>query len=156
VEKKALGLLTAAGVVFVFGVGNSAMQIASHNDTATPRPSTYTSASPSPSPSSSPSVLVVPSPSEMTGFIDSTTVPAPVTTTTQKSPQPTTQKPAPKPTTKPPAPKPTTKAPTNTSYKNCTEVWNKKGGPIHRGEPGYSHKLDNDDDGTGCEHDPRR
>ena len=42
-----------------------------------------------------------------------------------------------------------------TSYKNCTAVWNALGRPINRNEPGYSTVLDRDGDGVGCEIDPR-
>ncbi|MEU4476147.1 excalibur calcium-binding domain-containing protein [Micromonospora sp. NPDC023888] len=38
------------------------------------------------------------------------------------------------------------------SYANCTEV--RAAGaadPIHKGDPGYSRKLDRDGDGIGCE-----
>ncbi len=41
-------------------------------------------------------------------------------------------------------------------YKNCTDVWNKLGRPIHRGDPGYAAKLDQDGDGTGCEQRPKK
>lgn len=45
-----------------------------------------------------------------------------------------------------------------TSYKNCTDVWNRIGRPIYAGEPGYVSgrgKLDGNSDGVGCEKDPR-
>ncbi|WP_257160021.1 excalibur calcium-binding domain-containing protein [Corynebacterium cystitidis] len=60
--------------------------------------------------------------------------------------------PAPRPAPQPapqPAPSPTT------TYKNCTDVWNRLGRPIYAGEPGYNHRLDRDKDGVGCEYDPR-
>ncbi|WP_245249018.1 excalibur calcium-binding domain-containing protein [Paenibacillus sp. 1182] len=43
------------------------------------------------------------------------------------------------------------KATDNVSYTNCSAV--KKAGlaPLHRGEPGYSKKLDRDGDGVACE-----
>jgi len=37
------------------------------------------------------------------------------------------------------------------SYKNCDAVRAAGAAPIYRGEPGYSAKLDRDDDGVGCE-----
>lgn len=45
-----------------------------------------------------------------------------------------------------------------TSYKNCTDVWNRINGPIYAGQPGYTsgpRKLDGNSDGVGCEKDPR-
>lgn len=36
-------------------------------------------------------------------------------------------------------------------YSNCTEVRAAGAAPIHRGEPGYSSKLDRDGDGTACD-----
>ncbi|MFI5712306.1 excalibur calcium-binding domain-containing protein [Kribbella sp. NPDC051620] len=67
---------------------------------------------------------------------------------------------APKPTRKPtthrtttkPKPKPTaTKTTASAYYANCTEVRAAGAAPIHRGEPGYSSKLDRDGDGVACE-----
>jgi len=37
------------------------------------------------------------------------------------------------------------------SYANCTAVRAAGAAPIHRGDPGYSRKLDRDGDGVGCE-----
>lgn len=36
-------------------------------------------------------------------------------------------------------------------YKNCTEVRAAGQAPLHRGDPGYSRKLDRDGDGVACE-----
>ena len=54
-----------------------------------------------------------------------------------------------------PGPVPGTEPPTGGSYANCTEVWNDLGGPIKRDDVGYEPKFDRDDDGVGCENDPR-
>ncbi|WP_307579249.1 excalibur calcium-binding domain-containing protein [Paeniglutamicibacter psychrophenolicus] len=43
------------------------------------------------------------------------------------------------------------KSPSSTYYQNCTAVRNAGAAPIHRGEPGYSRKLDRDGDGVACE-----
>lgn len=59
------------------------------------------------------------------------------------------------PATVEPPPTPTAAQPVTVTYENCTAVWAAIGGPIHRGDPGYSSDLDRDDDGTGCEQDPR-
>ena len=40
-------------------------------------------------------------------------------------------------------------------FRNCTEAWEKGAAPVHRGEPGYAPKLDRNNDGVGCEKDPR-
>lgn len=39
----------------------------------------------------------------------------------------------------------------NVIYANCTAVRNAGAAPIHRGDPGYSTKLDRDGDGIACE-----
>lgn len=38
-----------------------------------------------------------------------------------------------------------------TPYANCTEVREAGAAPLHRGDPGYSTRLDRDGDGTACE-----
>ncbi|SDG50055.1 excalibur calcium-binding domain-containing protein [Pseudonocardia oroxyli] len=54
-----------------------------------------------------------------------------------------------------PAPRAADPAPASSSsgasYKNCTEARNAGAAPLHRGEPGYSTKLDRDGDGIACE-----
>lgn len=64
-----------------------------------------------------------------------------------------TKKPTVRLTTKPqPKPKPTpTKTTAAAYYANCSEVRAAGAAPIHRGEPGYSSKLDRDGDGVACE-----
>lgn len=41
--------------------------------------------------------------------------------------------------------------PLERSYSNCAEARADGAAPLHRGEPGYSRKLDRDGDGTACE-----
>jgi competence protein ComEC len=57
-------------------------------------------------------------------------------------------------TTNPSSPKPTV-APNQQEasvvYKNCSEVKAAGKAPLHRGDPGYSSKLDRDNDGLACE-----
>ncbi|WP_246862859.1 excalibur calcium-binding domain-containing protein [Paenibacillus cellulosilyticus] len=36
-------------------------------------------------------------------------------------------------------------------YKNCTDVRAAGAAPLHKGDPGYSKKLDRDGDGVACE-----
>lgn len=36
-------------------------------------------------------------------------------------------------------------------YKNCSEARAAGAAPLHRGDPGYSTKLDRDHDGIACE-----
>jgi outer membrane biosynthesis protein TonB len=62
--------------------------------------------------------------------------------------RPTTKKP---PTTKPTQRVTTTKPKPSVYYANCTAVRAAGAAPIHRGEPGYSSKLDRDGDGVACE-----
>ncbi|MGW4482786.1 thermonuclease family protein [Amycolatopsis sp. NPDC004368] len=74
---------------------------------------------------------------------------------------PTPQPPAPPVTTKKEAPAPppqTHEDPppaddpdVSLSFKNCTEARAAGVTPLHRGEPGYSRKLDRDGDGVACE-----
>ena len=66
--------------------------------------------------------------------------------TTVPKPRPTTKKPKPRPTTEEPEPEPE-----EVYYANCTEARAAGVTPIHRGEPGYSRKLDRDNDGVACE-----
>ncbi|MCU6794868.1 thermonuclease family protein [Paenibacillus sp. WQ 127069] len=44
-----------------------------------------------------------------------------------------------------------TSAASNIHYNNCTEVKKAGKAPLHRGDPGYSSKLDRDGDGIVCE-----
>jgi hypothetical protein len=54
--------------------------------------------------------------------------------------------------TKPTVRRPTaTKSSSSVYYENCTAVRAAGAAPIHRGEPGYSSKLDRDGDGVACE-----
>jgi hypothetical protein len=54
--------------------------------------------------------------------------------------------------TKPTVPRPTaTKSSSSVYYENCTAVRAAGAAPIHRGEPGYSSRLDRDGDGVACE-----
>ncbi|GID96573.1 excalibur calcium-binding domain-containing protein [Amorphoplanes digitatis] len=83
---------------------------------------------------------------------------SPIATTTAPTATPTTTRPKTVATTKPapkPKPKPrkTTAAPepADVYYANCTEVRDAGADPIHRGDPGYSRKLDRDGDGVACE-----
>jgi hypothetical protein len=68
---------------------------------------------------------------------------------------PTTATPKPKPKATPkPKPRATRTAgpePASAFYANCTAVRAAGAAPIHRGDPGYSRKLDRDGDGVACE-----
>ena len=66
------------------------------------------------------------------------TAPAASATATRKATKPDTK-------TEPP------KTGKTTQYANCTEVREAGAAPLHRGEPGYSTRLDRDGDGTACE-----
>ena len=56
-----------------------------------------------------------------------------------------------------PAPRTAPSAPPAPSggFENCTEAWNAGAAPVHRNDPGYAPRLDRDNDGIGCERDPR-
>ena len=64
--------------------------------------------------------------------------PAASATATRKAPKPDTK-------TEPPETGKTT------PYANCTEAREAGAAPLHRGDPGYSTRLDRDGDGTACE-----
>jgi len=49
------------------------------------------------------------------------------------------------------APTTQTPAPTGTPFANCAAARAAGAAPVHRGDPGYSAKLDGDGDGVGCE-----
>jgi endonuclease YncB( thermonuclease family) len=73
---------------------------------------------------------------------------ADTTTATRRPPAVGTPKPAPKPRPAGAAPAP---AVGGASYANCTAARAAGVTPLHRGEPGYSAKLDRDGDGVACE-----
>lgn len=77
---------------------------------------------------------------------------APVTETvtiTEDAPAPpVVSDPEPAPAAVSPAPKP---APKSTYYPNCAAAKAAGAAPLHRGDPGYSSKLDRDGDGVACE-----
>ena len=51
----------------------------------------------------------------------------------------------------PAEPEPAAPAPSDVFYANCAAVRAAGAAPIHRGEPGYTSKLDRDNDGVACE-----
>ncbi|MER5204915.1 excalibur calcium-binding domain-containing protein [Streptomyces sp. NPDC002825] len=118
--------------------------------TVDPKPAISVTATATPTPEKS---------TEPTPTTPPTTEPTPTPEPTSAPPVPTTR--APKPT-RTPAPRPSTQQPetaepsatadeSNVYYENCTEVREAGAAPIHRGEPGYSTKLDRDGDGVACE-----
>lgn len=60
------------------------------------------------------------------------------------------QKPVP-PVAPKPAPAPKQQAPKSSYYPNCAAARAAGVAPLHRGDPGYSSKLDRDGDGIACE-----
>jgi hypothetical protein len=50
-----------------------------------------------------------------------------------------------------PAPKPSSGGGSSTYFENCDAARAAGAAPVHRGDPGYSSRLDRDGDGTGCE-----
>jgi micrococcal nuclease len=78
--------------------------------------------------------------------------PASSTTSTTRRPVAAgTPKPSPRPRPRPAAAAPAVSAPTSASYANCTAARAAGVTPLHRGQPGYSAKLDRDGDGIACE-----
>lgn len=65
------------------------------------------------------------------------------------SAKPTTQTPSKAPTTKPEETTPTRSG--FAFYRNCDEAKAAGAAPLHRGDPGYSRRLDKDGDGVACE-----
>lgn len=125
--------------------------------TASPTPSTTPSPSPStaPPPPAAPQPVApyVPPPAAPPVVVAPPPVVAPlprVTRTTAPAttpPPPVRRTPAPTRTTTAPAPPPVAAS----SYANCTEARAAGVTPLHRGEAGYSAKLDRDGDGVACE-----
>jgi hypothetical protein len=91
------------------------------------------------SPDTTSRAVVATVPSTTTSTSTTTTAP-PTTTTTAPPPPPTT-------TTVYVPPPPAASA----SYANCSEARAAGVTPLHRGDPGYSSKLDRDGDGIACE-----
>lgn len=50
-----------------------------------------------------------------------------------------------------PAPVEPTTTPVDIAYRSCVEARDAGAAPLHRGDPGYSTRLDGDGDGTACE-----
>ena len=110
--------------------------------TATTAPAAEPSATPTPTKATA-------APSKPAGLLSKppTTKPT-IKVTTKPTVKPTTQRP---PTTRPTTRVTTTRPKPSVYYANCTEVRAAGAAPIHRGEPGYSSKLDRDGDGIACE-----
>ncbi|WP_241385149.1 excalibur calcium-binding domain-containing protein [Rhodococcus sp. CH91] len=71
------------------------------------------------------------------------------------APAPPQSAPAPRPAPPQSAPAPAPRPAPSGGFANCTEAWNAGAAPVHRGDPGYAPRLDRDNDGIGCEQDPR-
>src|SRR5437773_10911064 len=87
-----------------------------------------------------------------------TSTAAPSTTGSQATVVPTTLLPRPTTTATPATTaattlisRPTTTAAQTVSYASCAEARAAGAAPLHRGDPGYSSKLDRDGDGVACE-----
>ncbi|MEE2061421.1 excalibur calcium-binding domain-containing protein [Rhodococcus artemisiae] len=72
-----------------------------------------------------------------------------------EAPAPQQPAPAPAPAPQQSAPAPTPRSAPSGGFKNCTEAWNAGAAPVYRDDPGYAPRLDRDNDGIGCERDPR-
>ena len=94
----------------------------------------------------------------------STPSPTPEETTATPEPEPATEEPEPQPEPEPaveepepvadepappaPAPEP---APARVHFSSCKQAREAGAAPLYRGDPGYSSKLDRDNDGVACE-----
>lgn len=100
-----------------------------------------------------PTTSPTPAPSSPAARLKATTTPPttarPTTSRATRTTTPT-QRATTRKTTKP-KPRRTTEEPQEVYYANCSAVRAAGAGPIHRGDPGYSRKLDRDGDGTACE-----
>ncbi len=87
----------------------------------------------------------------MVAVTPTTPAAAPPAPTTPAAAPPTPEAVTPDPI--PPAPEPVEPdpVPADVYYQNCTAVREAGADPIYRGQPGYSSKLDRDDDGVACE-----
>ena len=138
----AVGCSTVA-VIGVVGCG-AAASTTPPETTSTPVPTTAgPAATAAPD---APTTMAVPT----TTTAPPTTVPvaAPPTTEAPTTAAPTVPASTAPASTKPPVTPP---AVVNVSYKNCDEVRAAGKAPLHKGEPGYSSKLDSDGDGVACE-----
>ncbi|MGX6511556.1 excalibur calcium-binding domain-containing protein [Rhodococcus sp. SJ-2] len=70
-------------------------------------------------------------------------------------PEPQTPPAPPQPAPQQSAPAPAPRSAPSGGFKNCTEAWNAGAAPVYRDDPGYAPRLDRDNDGIGCERDPR-
>ncbi|MGM5595713.1 excalibur calcium-binding domain-containing protein [Corynebacterium glucuronolyticum] len=141
------GLLAAVAGVAAYG---GFTQSDEPSETPTPTPTTVTSSTTTTSKTST-----ISSATTSSTTVTSSSSAAP--TTTSMEPTPTEELPPPEPTSPDTQPAQLfgTAPQSNVSYGSCREVWNKVGGPISQGEPGYSSKLDRDGDGVACESRPK-
>lgn len=92
----------------------------------------------------------------------STPSPTPEETTATPEPEPATEEPEPQPEPEPaveepepvadkPAPPAPAPAPARVHFSSCKQAREAGAAPLYRGDPGYSSKLDRDNDGVACE-----
>lgn len=146
----AVGVLALTTVLGFFGAaGASQPEEVQAGAGATEAPTTTAKATTTSPPTMAPTTTAT-----ITIAAPTTTVPpATMTTpTTSPSPPPTTAAPAPvqPAVTEPPPTTPPAAAPAG-GFANCDEARAAGAAPVHRGDPGYASRLDQDDDGVGCE-----
>lgn len=125
--------------------------------TSTTPSATPTSAAPSPTtPATQPSATAAaappPAPVTTQPVQQQAPPPAPAPTQAVQQQAPPPAQVAPQPTAQPTqAPPPPPPAPAPVSFSSCAEARAAGAAPLYRGQPGYSSRLDRDDDGVACE-----
>ena len=93
---------------------------------------------------------LVPTPTETPSSAsdESSPDPEPATEEPEPAPEVPTEEPAEEPAAPAPAPEPT---PAHVHFSSCKQAREAGAAPLYRGDPGYSSKLDRDNDGVACE-----
>jgi hypothetical protein len=101
-----------------------------------------------------PPTVALPLPGETARVVTSTVTPTPSPRPllATVSPTPSTMSVSPTVTSRRAALPTPSKTMSTVSYKNCAEVRAAGKAPLHRGDPGYSRKLDKNGDGVACDH----
>jgi hypothetical protein len=144
--KAGLGIV-ATGLMVVGCGAETDPDKASSQSTVTTTPTATPSATPS-KPAGLASIPPAKKPTKATLKPTTKAIIKPTKKPTRKPTVRVTTKPKPTPTSTKPRPTRTTE---DVYYANCTEVRAAGAAPIRRGQPGYSSKLDRDNDGVACE-----
>lgn len=94
------------------------------------------------------SLVSTPSETPSEALEDASPDPEPTTEEPEPAPEQPTEEPAEEPAAPAPAPEP---APARVHFSSCKQAREAGAAPLYRGDPGYSSKLDRDNDGVACE-----